>query len=103
MKITDERINELVELDRVTKIAYSYVWKVFRNQMPLMNHREKFDMECLKNYFKWYCTSHRGKFDEKLERWLTLEDKKQIHYIIRKRLESLITGQEELDMWEVQE
>ncbi|MCL2003581.1 MAG: hypothetical protein FWG72_06225 [Oscillospiraceae bacterium] len=97
MKITDDRIAELVELDRASKIAYSYIWGVLKNATTYpVTPREKWNEAALKEYYEEFMTRRRH-YDEKLEIWLTPEDKKQIHKIIKNRLETLLNvGQTEL-------
>jgi len=91
--ITPEREKEIEETRQISHAANAYLWGVFDRQQAVYTPREKWDMDAVKRYLKDYVHS-RQRFDEKLERYLTPDDKKQIDKIIRRRLEIIITGQE---------
>jgi hypothetical protein len=94
--LTDERWEEIRGVNEAVCNAHAHLWGVLRNKdtyAPTV--REKWKKKRLEDYYKNYIRSLRH-FDETLEIFLTKEDKKAINDIVRRRLESLITGQIEM-------
>ena len=95
MTISPERLAEWAEINEISRAANAYIWGVWSRSKPTYTPREKWDLDSVKTYLKDYCHM-RQRFDEELERWLTKEDKKAIDAVIKRRLEIIITGQQEV-------
>jgi len=98
MKISDERWEEIHAINEAADNAYAYMWGVMRDADNYASTvKGKWQNTRLQKYFRDFCERRRH-FDDDLEIFLTKEDKKQIHGIIKKRLEQLITMQQELTL-----